>query len=148
MTTPDGLTRVEILQAEEQLAPIRFHHIHFYVAKDVIPQVQKWYAEMFGAVPGLRGVNVAADLPGVNLSFSPSEGTAKSVPTQGRVIDHIGFEIVNLEPFVKQLEAKGVKFDRPYSKGAAAGVFVAFLTDPWGTTVELSEGLRTIVSRR
>lgn len=147
VTTPDGLTRVEILQNEEQLSPIRFNHLHFYVAEAEIPKIQKWYADMFGAVPGMRGRNVGAEIPGVSLSFSAAEG-GKSAPTQGRVIDHIGFEIVNLEPFVKQLEAKGIKFDRPYQKGAAAGIFIAFLTDPWGTTVELSEGLRSLASRR
>jgi len=148
VTTPDGLTRIEILQStEEQLSPIRFNHVHFYVPEAEIPKIQKWYAEMFGAVPGMRGRNVGADLPGVNLSFAAAPD-GKVAPTQGRVIDHIGFEIVNLEPFVKQLEAKGVKFDRPYQKGAAAGVFIAFFTDPWGTTVELSEGLRSLASRR
>ena len=148
VTTPDGLTRIEIQQKEEQLAPIRFHHVHIYVPEPEVPKAQQWYAEMFGATPGLQGRNPwSAALPGVILPFSAAEG-GKAAPTQGRVIDHIGFEIVNLEAFVKRLESKGITFDRPYSKASAPGLMLAFLTDPWGTTIELTEGLRSIASRR
>ena len=62
------------------------------------------------------------------------------VGTKGRILDHIGFEVKDLERFCKKLEAAGVKLDRPYSK-TAAGLGLAFLTDPWGTTIELNEGL-------
>ena len=56
--------------------------------------------------------------------------------------DHIGFEIKNLEAFCKKLEASGVKFDRPYGKSQTIpGLGLAFLTDPWGTYIEINEGL-------
>ena len=142
--TPDGLTRLEIVQDETQRAPIRFHHIHFYVGAPEIPMIQQWYADMFGAVAGMRGRNVAADLPGVNLSFAAAEGAV--APSQGRAIDHIGFEVVNLQAFAKNLETRSVKFDRPYGKGTT--LMIAFLTDPWGTTIELTEGLRAAASGR
>jgi len=48
--------------------------------------------------------------------------------------------VQNLEAFCKALEAQGIKFDRPYSK-SPTGLGVAFLTDPWGTYIELTEGL-------
>jgi hypothetical protein len=35
----------------------------------------------------------------------------------------------------------GVKFDSPYQKNAD-GIATATLTDPWGTSIELTEGLR------
>ena len=63
------------------------------------------------------------------------------VSTKGRTIDHVGFEIKNLEVFTKTLEAAGVKFDRPYSKNEQLGIYLAFFTDPWGTYIELTEGL-------
>ena len=50
-------------------------------------------------------------------------------------------EVKNLEEFCKTLEAAGIKFDRPYSKVAALKIAVAFFTDPFGTYVELTEGL-------
>ena len=59
------------------------------------------------------------------------------------MLDHIGFEVTNLEAFCKKLEAAGIKFDRPYGK-LASGFGLAFLTDPWGTYIELTEGLRAL----
>ncbi|MGH9680123.1 MAG: VOC family protein, partial [Candidatus Acidiferrales bacterium] len=64
-----------------------------------------------------------------------------TVGTQGRMLDHIGFEIVNLEEFCKKAEANGVKFDTPFTKRPDLGISLAFLTDPWGTRIELNEGL-------
>jgi hypothetical protein len=59
------------------------------------------------------------------------------------MLDHIGFEIAGLEKFCRKLEAAGVKFDRPYSK-LPSGFGLAFIEDPWGTTIELTEGLRDL----
>ena len=142
--TPDGLTKVEILTDPSQTVPITFHHVHFYVnppsgGADPVAQIQAWYAKMFGAKPGMRAAFQADDLPGVNLTFTQSP--TPTVGTKGRSIDHIGFEVANLEAFCKELEAKGVKLDRPYTKRPDLGLSIAFLTDPWGTSVELSEGL-------
>src|ERR1019366_2936704 len=94
--------------------------------------------KMFGALPGKRYHYEAADLPGVNLNFSGLP--TKLAPTKGRMLDHIGFEIKNLEAFCKKLEASGVKLDAPYTK-LPSGIANAFLTDPWDTYIELSEGL-------
>jgi catechol 2,3-dioxygenase-like lactoylglutathione lyase family enzyme len=63
------------------------------------------------------------------------------LPMKGRMLDHIGFEVTNLEAFTKTLQSKGVKLDRPYRKNAD-GTADAALTDPWGTSIELTEGLR------
>ncbi|MGH9680435.1 MAG: VOC family protein, partial [Candidatus Acidiferrales bacterium] len=74
--TPDGLTRLEILEDKTQTAPIVFHHVHFYIedpSGTAIPEMQSWYAKTFGAKPGKRGPFDAADLPGVNLTFSKSD---------------------------------------------------------------------------
>ena len=81
----------------------------------------------------------AADLPGVNLTYSPSAET--TVGTRGRSLDHLGFEVKNLEAFCRQLEAQGVTFDRPYAEVAALNLAIAFFTDPFGTYIELTEGL-------
>ena len=53
----------------------------------------------------------------------------------------------DLEAFCKTLEAAGVTFDRPYAKLPALGIAVAFFTDPFGTYVELTEGLDAAVKR-
>ncbi len=134
--TPDDL-RIEILEDKNQKVPIQHHHIHFFVPESSIPQIQAWYAKTFGAKPGMRGQNQAADIPGANLSFSKTD--VATVTTKGRVLDHIGFDVKNLEAFCKKLEAAGIKLDRPYTKNPQTGTALAFIYDPWGTYIELNE---------
>jgi hypothetical protein len=69
------------------------------------------------------------------------DSPGKSMPTKGHVIDHIGFEIKHLEAFCKTLAASIVKADQPYSKQRHKDFASAELTDPWGTSIELTEGL-------
>jgi catechol 2,3-dioxygenase-like lactoylglutathione lyase family enzyme len=142
--TPDGLLRIEIMEDKSLTVPIAFHHVHYWVDEtgpggaDSVQEIKAWYVKMFGATPGMRGTNQADDLPGVNLTFSKSP--TPTAGTKGRVLDHIGFEVKGLDAFCKSLEARGVKFDRPYARGSTGNVS-ALLTDPWGTSIELTEGL-------
>ena len=138
VVTPDGL-RIEILEDKTQKFPIQHHHIHFNVPESEIPKIQAWYAAWFGATPGKRGQNIAADIPGANLSFSRAMNDTPQVTTKGRVLDHIGFDVKNLEAFLKRYEAAGGKIDRPYTKNAQTNSALAFITDPWGTYIELNE---------
>ncbi len=133
---PDDV-KVELSEDAGMSAPIAHHHVHFYSA--TVEDTRDWYVKTFSAKSGRRGRFEAADLPGVNLSFSPAE--SQPAPTKGRSVDHIGFEVRDLEGFCKKLEAAGVKFDIPYRKVPALGIAVAFFTDPWGTYIELTEGL-------
>jgi catechol 2,3-dioxygenase-like lactoylglutathione lyase family enzyme len=136
VTTPDGL-RIEILENKTQKFPIRSHHIHFFVPAAEIPKIQAWYAKVFGAKPGMRGQNQSADIPGINLTFSKTD--EKLVPTKGRVLDHIGFDVKDLEAFCKKLQAEGIALDRPYTKNPKTGAALAFIHDEWGTTIELND---------
>jgi len=136
---PDEV-KVELVEAKQQTAPIQLHHLHFFGQQNV--QMREWYVKTFGAKP--RAANpgaafVSADLPGLALNFTPSPDPV--VGTQGRAVDHIGFEVKNLEAFTKKLEADGIKLDRPYTKVAALDIAIAFIKDPWGTYIELTEGL-------
>jgi catechol 2,3-dioxygenase-like lactoylglutathione lyase family enzyme len=134
---PDDV-RVEILEDDTIAEPIRMHHVHYFVPDPIA--AQQWYAKTFGAVPGKRGQFDAADLPGVNLSFSKAD--APLARTQGRSVDHVGFEVRNLPAFVKTLQAAGIKLDRELARsGAAPSVQLAYITDPFGTYLELTEGL-------
>jgi catechol 2,3-dioxygenase-like lactoylglutathione lyase family enzyme len=135
---PDKV-KVEFTEDAAMARPIEHHHVHFFT--DNFEETRAWYVKLFQAVPGTRGRFQAADLPGVNLTFSPSE--TKTAPTKGRSVDHIGFEVKNLEAFCKKLEATGIKFDAGYRKVDRIGLSVAFLTDPFGTYIELTEGLDT-----
>jgi catechol 2,3-dioxygenase-like lactoylglutathione lyase family enzyme len=131
--------KVELSEEPSMSVPIAHHHIHF--STPAVADTKAWYAKTFDAVPGKRGRFEAADVPGANLSFSPASGAAP-VGTKGRALDHIGFEVKDLEAFTKKLEAAGVKFDIPYRKVGALAI--AFFTDPWGTYIELTEGLNRL----
>jgi extradiol dioxygenase family protein len=118
--------------------PIAFHHVHLYLPGEAHLEAKAWYARMFGAILGKRAQYDAVDLPGINLNFG---GGRTSVPTKGRMLDHIGLEVRNLEAFCTRLESMGITFDAPYRRNAD-GIATAMLTDPWGTSIELTEGLR------
>ena len=133
---PDGV-KVELVENRTQTLPIALHHIHF--ATQDVGAMKAWYVDTFNATPGMRGSFQAADLPGVNLTYSPSNEPLEG--TRGRVLDHIGFEIENLKDFCKDLESRGVTFDVPYREIEARGIAIAFFTDPSGTYIELTEGL-------
>jgi catechol 2,3-dioxygenase-like lactoylglutathione lyase family enzyme len=132
-----GNVRVELIEDTALPTAVAHHHIHFY--NSATKEIQAWYARTFGARPGTRANFDAADLPGANLTFTTAE--SPTVGTKGRSLDHIGFEVNNLEAFTKKLEAQGVKFDIPYRKVPSLNLAIAFFTDPWGTYIELTEGL-------
>ena len=138
---PDD-TKVELVEMKGQAAPIASHHLHFFgMNKDM----QAWYIQTFGAST-LASANsaafISASLPGLTMNFSPSQTPV--VGTQGRAIDHIGFEVKNLEAFTKKLESQGIKLASPYRQVPALGISIAFISDPWGTYIELTEGLDKI----
>jgi len=114
--------------------------------------MQQWYMKAFNATlrRGQTDFFIGADLPGVgySLNFFRWEGnqSVTHVPTAGRVVDHMGFEVKNLDAFSKALEARGIKLIRPYKKTDAAmnDIATAMIVDPWGVSIELTEGLDKI----
>jgi catechol 2,3-dioxygenase-like lactoylglutathione lyase family enzyme len=141
-TFDDGRSDAEAERHNRKIdVPIIAHHVHLNVPTDQVAAAKEWYATHFGGVRGKRWRYEAVDLPGININISGVD--AKQAPTRGRMLDHIGFEVKNLEAFCKALEAKGIKFDRPYGT-LPSGFGLAFLTDPWGTYIELTEGLRDL----
>jgi catechol 2,3-dioxygenase-like lactoylglutathione lyase family enzyme len=133
--TPDGLS-VEILEDKNQSIPIRHDHVHFFMPEAAIPQSQAWYGKFFEAKAGVRNNAPVADLPGTQLRFNKIDAAA--APTKGRILDHIGFDVTDLKAFMTKLEAAGIKPDRPYTKNEN-GLALAFITDPFGTYIELNE---------
>ena len=148
---PDGV-KIELVTADQKDAatPIVAHHIHF-INKQYV-EMQQWYMKAFNATlrPGQTDFFIGADLPGVgySLNFFRWEGdqSITHVPTAGRVVDHVGFEVKNLDAFCQALEAKGIKLIRPYKKRDADmnDIATATIVDPWGVSIELTEGLDKI----
>jgi len=138
---PDGGIRDAAAERHNRplTVPVAFHHVHLYTPDAAAAVAAKaWYARMFGGVPGKRAQYDATDVPGINLNFSAAPRA--TLPTKGRMLDHIGFEVVKLKAFCQRLESLGVMFDEHYAEGRD-GVGRALLTDPWGTSIELTEGL-------
>jgi catechol 2,3-dioxygenase-like lactoylglutathione lyase family enzyme len=121
---PDGI-RVAVDGEPALPTAIAMHSI--YMSPIDVAAMKQWYVTAFG------------DIPGVTLTFS--QGTKMPVGTKGRAIDHIGFDVDNLEAFAATLNAKGIKTDGPVRTVNGTTVKNAYLTDPWGTYIELTEGL-------
>jgi catechol 2,3-dioxygenase-like lactoylglutathione lyase family enzyme len=130
-------TKVEFIEVKHQAAPIAVHHIHFLTPQ--VAEMKAWYVDVFGATPGKRGNFEAADMPEVNLTYSASPNAVAG--TRGRALDHIGFEVSHLEALCASLARRGVALDRAYAVNEDLEVGTAFLTDPWGTYIGLTEGL-------
>jgi catechol 2,3-dioxygenase-like lactoylglutathione lyase family enzyme len=135
VVTPDGL-RVEVLEDKNQNVPIRFHHVHFFVPEAAVPEIQLWYGKNFGAKPSMRGANQSADVPGANLTFSKTD--KPTVPTKGRILDHIGFDVVDIDAAAKRFRDNGLTLDRG-PEALPNGVKLLFVHDAWGTTIEVNQ---------
>jgi catechol 2,3-dioxygenase-like lactoylglutathione lyase family enzyme len=104
-----------------------------------------WYEKWFGARISKQGQFTVAEIPGMNIRFAETKEPVAG--TQGRAINHIGLEVKNLEALMKKMTDAGVMVNRPY---AAAPATIAplkslgFITDPWGTYIELNEGFSEI----
>ena len=134
--TPDNL-KLEILQDAAMTVPIAMDHLHFFVPESEVLKMKDWYAKVWGGKPGKRGDVEIVSLPGAELNISKSDGPTAKV--KGRVLDHIGFEIKNLEEYCKKQEANGVKFDDQFYM-AAHSIGTRHLTDHWGIGMELKDG--------
>jgi catechol 2,3-dioxygenase-like lactoylglutathione lyase family enzyme len=120
--------------------PIASHHFHLYLPDEAaVATAKAWYARTFGGTPGKRWRYEAVDLPGININLGVAPAAVQ--PMKGRTLDHIGLEVTDLEAFTKKLDALGIAFDVRYHRNAS-GIGEARLTDPWGTSIELTEGMR------
>ena len=136
VTMPDGV-RVELQEDQALSVEVAGYHIYFLTSE--YEELLAWYLDVFGLERRPRGrIQSTTNVPGMNLSFGDATGDA--VPTQGRSIDHIGFELDDLEAFCERLTAKDIEFDVEYREIGSMALKIAFITDPAGTFIELTEG--------
>ncbi len=138
ITTADGV-RIEINQDKTIATPLKFSHVHFAFMEDQVPEVEGWYARIFDAVPATGGRLKSGDIPGAKLTYGLAK--EKQAGTKGRALDHIGFEVPNLDLTYQKLTLQGLKFDAEPRAVNDGKTKIAFLTDPWGTYIELTQGL-------
>jgi catechol 2,3-dioxygenase-like lactoylglutathione lyase family enzyme len=131
---PDQV-RLELQEDTTLTARAIAYHLHYFL--DSPAKLRDWYVQTLAMESGKRGDHETANLPAFNLSFTASKSAQRAA--RGRSIDHVGFEVRNLEAFCRTLEAAGVTFDVPYRRERSFAS--AFLTDPYGVSIELTEGL-------
>lgn len=138
VTFPEGVT-VEVMEVKDLPTPVAFHHIHEQVTD---PEVARaWYVKEFGAKEGTRR-GPAAMIPGGEVDFL--KGQMPAAGTKGRALDHIGFEVADLDAILKKLAADNVTINMPLrDMTSQIGLKIAFITDPNGTYIELTQGLNT-----
>jgi catechol 2,3-dioxygenase-like lactoylglutathione lyase family enzyme len=130
---PDGV-RIEFIEDKNLGVPIAFHHFHIFTAD--VEAIRNWYIKTFGGIK----FPAAAGFPGGEMRFTVQQDPPR-VPTKGHALDHISFEIKNLDEFCKKLEAQGTKLDMAIIDAREKiGLKVTFVTDPIGTRIELTEG--------
>jgi catechol 2,3-dioxygenase-like lactoylglutathione lyase family enzyme len=138
--SPDKI-KVRITEDKSLAVPVVADTIKMVVPN--VKEAQAWYAKYFGAEMVKRRGEMVADIPGSSILFEQAKGPV--APTKGRAFDRIGLEVVGLDAMVKKLEDTGIKLDSPYrGKNAAMNAGFAVFQDPFGTLIEMSEGLSAV----
>jgi predicted enzyme related to lactoylglutathione lyase len=136
---PDNL-QVELVEVKGQPTPVAMHHVHFNAPDNIV--MQTWYGTVLRVKPtAYSGQTVSFAQPGAQLEFTKTRD--EMAPLKGRVLDHIGFEVDNMDLFLDRLEDIGAPLTAP-ALMPGLSIPSAFLSDPWGTSIELTEGLDKI----
>lgn len=138
-----------------------FGHLHLGSADPIA--AGEWYKKHFGAVEKSRtktarmirefpiGPNMSLQMDNVNIIIFPIEYFKKAYPdqwknrtefesTKGRVVDHVGFSVDNLESSLEALRKDGVKITSPARSIAGGRVKFAFIEGPDKIRIEVIEG--------
>jgi catechol 2,3-dioxygenase-like lactoylglutathione lyase family enzyme len=136
---PDDV-KVRVTEDRSLSTPIAADQIKLMVPD--VAAAQAWYERWFGAKLVKHGGETVGEIPGANILFAQAGGPVAG--TKGRAFDRIGLEVKNVEQVCKDLEASGIKLDGAYRKATSMNLAVCVLTDPWGTYIEISEGLAVV----
>ncbi|HKE86349.1 MAG TPA: VOC family protein [Vicinamibacterales bacterium] len=104
---------------------------HIHLAAPDQPKAVEWYHANFGAEPTKEGPDRAM-LGTTRLIFQKSD---MPKPSQGSVLEMIGFSVPDLDGTMKKLQAATVKVVMPAM--TMQGVRSAWVMDPWGTLIEV-----------
>ena len=140
LLTPDAI-KVRLTEDRKLATPVASDMIQMDVSN--VKEAQAWYEKWFGAKLVKDGKETVADIPGHRILFV--EAKTPVAPTKGRAFDRIGLEVKNLEEQCKKLDGAGIKLDgKGYNKAKNMDLAVCLITDPWGTYIEMSEGLAAV----
>jgi catechol 2,3-dioxygenase-like lactoylglutathione lyase family enzyme len=140
LLTPDAI-KVRLAEDRSLATPVASDMIQMDVPN--IAEAQRWYQTWFGAKLVKEGNETYADIPGHRILFA--EAKTPVAGTRGRAFDRIGLEVRNLEEFCKKLDGGGIKLDgKGFTRAKAMDLSVCLITDPFGTYIEMSDGLAAV----
>lgn len=122
-------TKIELIDDPELRGA---HHIH--LSTEDPEATLAWYLETFGGEAKLFG----GALPGVhygNIWVIAAQATGPIAPTQGRSMDHLGWNFPDLDAAAEEMKSKGVEFTmepRDYR-----GIRISFVAGPDGVRIEV-----------
>lgn len=131
---------IRLVENKQAAAPVVFRNLHFSPA--AIDDTMAWYARAFGAREGDRGFGFQSLDVGTHaglLRFTLAND--KVTGTEGRSLGRIGFEVRGAALLARKLQGLGAKVVKPLGK-AESGATSVVLSDPFGTLIELTEGLK------
>jgi hypothetical protein len=126
---PDGV-KVHLTEDSKLASAIESDDVHIVAPKGA----KEWWEKYFGL-----------DAGGARLTFTESKESL--APTRGRSLGTLGIEVRDLKATVAALKdsgATGITDIRDGGKNFPDPFAVAVFTDPWGTNVELSQGLTNV----
>ena len=140
LLTPDAI-KVRLTEDRSIATPVASHMIQMNVSN--VKEAQAWYEKWFGAKLIKDGNETLADIPGHRILFVEAKGPVE--PTKGRAFDRIGLEVKNVEDVCKNLDGAGFKLDgKGFARAKGMDLAVCVITDPFGTYIEISEGLAAV----
>jgi catechol 2,3-dioxygenase-like lactoylglutathione lyase family enzyme len=118
---------------------VLYDHVHLAVPDP--EQARDWYIKNLGGNVGETAERVAFE-PWTNRAPLPVQflfiKASDARPSDGGVIDSVGFSVTGLEAKVKALEAAGASLKEPVEN--VRGLWKrAVVEDPWGVKIELVE---------
>ena len=129
-------TKIELVEDTDTLG---FHHIHLN-SVDPVATLQ-WYGEVLGGTPAaLKGMLNGLQFDDVWILVSAYTDGRPGL-TRGRAIDHIGFEVADLDQAAEQMSQQQVQFRQQpmVPENARSSARQAFIQGPDGVTIALVE---------
>ncbi len=140
LLTPDAI-KVRLTEDRALQTPVASDMLQMDVPN--VKEAQAWYQKWFGAKLIKDGKETVADIPGHRILFVQAKGPV--APTKGRAFDRIGLEVRNLKDQCTKLDGAGIKLDgKGYTRAKNMDLAVCLITDPFGTYIEMSEGLAAV----
>ena len=128
-------TKIEVVEDHEWIG---FHHIHL---RSPDPEsALAWYKNIFGGEnDSLKGRIAGLRYGTVWLLVSRHQEGALEA-TQGRAIDHLGWQYPDLRAAAEEIKGKGVEFQmepRPFTNPLGQDMLISFVVGPDGVRIEI-----------